>query len=227
MIQAQSPLFIVFDGMDGTGKTTQMYRLAERLRARGVRVAATAEPTGLPSGRRLREALGGQMKVTNSEIAAMFVHDRICHNTDPENGIRKHLADGETVLCDRYYYSSLTYQGGDDPDTFAWVATMNLDCPDIRRPDGVIFYDMDPALCMARITAGRSADQLEIYETVEQQKRLRERYRRVREYLRARTGGACEPMQVVDASGTPDEVADLVEEAFDRIVRRVNRTPNT
>ena len=227
MDMISSPLFIVFDGMDGTGKTTQMHRLAERLRARGVQVVTTVEPTGLPTGRRLRDALGGRVKVSNAEIAAMFVHDRICHNTDPEDGIEKHLADGAVVLCDRYYYSSLTYQGGDDPGTFAWVASMNLDCPSIRHPDGVIFFDMDPAASMARITAGRDPSQLEIYETVEQQKRLRERYRRVREYLRARTGGACESMQVVDASGTPDEVADLVKEAFDRIVRHVNRTQKT
>ena len=98
-------------------------------------------------------------------------------------------------------------------------ALQMLLCPESRCAAGV--EENDALVC------GNNTPPHQIYETVEQQKRLRERYRRVREYLRARTGGACESMQVVDASGTPDEVADLVKEAFDRIVRHVNRTQNT
>lgn len=209
------PLFLVFDGMDGTGKTTQMHRLAAHLEAQGIPVAVTAEPTTLPSGKRLREALSGRMPVTNGEIAAMFLHDRICHNKDPETGIDRLLADGVTVLCDRYYYSSLTYQGGDDPDTFAWVAGMNLRCPEIRRPDGCLLFDMDPAVSMARITAGRNADELEIYETLEQQKRLRARYEKVRASL---PEGEC--VITIDASGSMDEVTKAVIAAYEAIRSR-------
>ena len=206
------PLFIVFDGMDGTGKTTQMHRLAAYLKDRGIPVTTTAEPTALPSGTRLREALSGRVPVTNAQIAAMFLLDRICHNTDPASGIGRYLADGITVLCDRYYYSSLAYQGGDDPDTARWVADMNLNCPAIRHPDGCILFDMDPAVSMARIRAGRPADKLEVYETVEQQKRIRARYHRVCASL-----PADELVLTVDASGTLDEVTEQVIRAYEQI----------
>lgn len=213
---ARSPLFIVFDGMDGTGKTTQMRLLAERLSAEGIPVELTAEPTDMEDGRRLRRLLSGKEIATNSEIATLFLLDRITHNTHPERGIGRRLADGVTVLCDRYYYSSIAYQG--IGESFEWVARMNLDCPDVRRPDGCIFFDMDPAASMARIRAGRSDDALEIYETVAQQERIRARYARVRDYLADR-----ECICTVDADGTVEEVALRVWEAYEAI-RRAHET---
>lgn len=212
MIQARSPLFIVFDGMDGSGKTTQMHRLAERLRALGQPVVTTCEPTGNPDGVRLRQALSGQIPATLQQMAAMFLLDRIGHNQNPESGIEKYLSDGCTVLCDRYYYASMAYQGGDDPASFRWVADMNRNCPAIRHPDGCICFDLDPETAMRRITAGRSPEQLEIYETVSQQARIRERFRRVREMLADE-----ELIITVDAGGTPDEVAEGVFAAYLRI----------
>ena len=102
--------FIVFEGIDGAGKSTQIQLLAERLRGQGRRVYCTAEPTESVSGGMLRDALGGVSKRTSCEMAAMFVLDRIFHNVNPVNGIEKMLADGVDVICDRYYYSSLAYQ---------------------------------------------------------------------------------------------------------------------
>ena len=95
--------FIVFEGIDGAGKTTQINRLAERLRAEGRRVLVTAEPTVSVTGGLLRDALGGISSRTAGEMAAMFVLDRIFHNVNPVNGIEKMLTDGIDVICDRYY----------------------------------------------------------------------------------------------------------------------------
>lgn len=173
------PLFLVFDGMDGSGKSTQLQMLAERLRAQGIPVAVTAEPTGSPDGRRLREALAGQVPATPDQLAALFLLDRIGHNT-AEDGIQACLQAGITVLCDRYYYSSIAYQGGDDPLRTEWVCRMNLDCPTIRHPDACFLFDIDPAVAMERITARLGADATpEIFETAEQQARIRERFARV------------------------------------------------
>ncbi len=210
MDSRKSPLFIVFDGMDGTGKTTQMRLLYERLTAEGIPVELTAEPTDMESGRHLRRVLSGSESAGNSEVATLFLLDRIAHNTHPERGIRRCLSDGMTVLCDRYYYSSMAYQG--QGDSFNWVARMNLDCPDVLRPDGCIFFDMEPYASMARIRAGRPDEALEIYETVAQQERIRARYARVRDYLADR-----DLICTVDADGTVAEVAARVWEAYCKI----------
>ncbi|MBQ7911980.1 MAG: dTMP kinase, partial [Clostridia bacterium] len=167
------PLFIVFDGMDGTGKTTQMRLLCERLNALGMETVLTCEPSTSPDGQALRRALSGKEPANNSRMAALFLIDRIGHNAEIEGW----LAEGKTVISDRYYYASMAYQG--QGDNCEWVARMNLDCPHIRKPDGAILLDMDPEDSMARIRANRQTDELEIYETVAQQDKIRARFARV------------------------------------------------
>ena len=166
-IQNQAPLFIVFDGMDGTGKTTQMRLLCERLNSLGMETVLTCEPSTSPDGQALRRALSGKEPANNSRMAALFLIDRIGHNAEIEGW----LAEGKTVISDRYYYASMAYQG--QGENFEWVARMNLDCPHIRKPDGAILLDMNPEDSMARIRAGRTSDELEIYETVAQQEKIR------------------------------------------------------
>ena len=176
----KKPLFIVFDGLDGSGKSTQINRLAAALRAEGRDVVITAEPTDYETGRTLRQALRGEKTATPTELAALFLLDRIAHNVHPQTGIEAMLAQGKTVLCDRYYYSSMAYQGGQTD--FEWVTRQNVDCPDIRHPDGCLLFDMSPEECMARIQKGR--DSTEIYETVEAQTRCRAMFARVTERLK-------------------------------------------
>ena len=202
------PLFIVFDGMDGTGKTTQMKILCRRLNETGIPAVLTAEPTASPDGLALRRALSGKEPASNSRLATLFLLDRIGHNAEIEG----FLAEGKTVICDRYYYASMAYQGqGED---FEWVAHMNLHCPHVRRPDGCILLDMDPEDSMSRIRAGRSADELEIYETVAQQQAIRDRFRRVTEYLRGR-----DLIITVNAAGSVEEVASRIRDAYKAIAK--------
>ena len=201
-----APLFIVFDGMDGTGKTTQMRLLCERLNALGIETVLTAEPTDSPDGRALRRALSGKEPASNSRLAALFLLDRIGHNTEIED----RMAEGKTVISDRYYYASMAYQG--QGDNFEWVARMNLDCPHVRKPDGAILLDMNPEDSMARIRENRSSDELEIYETVAQQEKIRARFARVTEYLKDR-----DLIITVNAAGTVEEVAARVWAAYEAI----------
>ena len=97
--------FIVFEGIDGAGKTTQAKLLADKIKMAGGSPVLTAEPTTLPSGKELRRVLSGEIKKSDCEIATLFTLDRIAHNKDPENGIEALLKKGQTVICDRYYYS--------------------------------------------------------------------------------------------------------------------------
>ena len=190
--------FIVFEGIDGAGKTTQIQLLAKRLRESGVDVDVSAEPTTNESGKALRRALSGQDKKSYSEMAAMFVLDRIGHNYE----IRELVDAGKTVISDRYYYSSLAYQG--KATDYNWVRTMNIDCPDIRRPDVCIYLDLTPEESLKRISNGRES--VEIYENLEKLTEVRASFYYTIEDLR-KDG---EQIFIVDASRSIEEISDEI-----------------
>ena len=197
--------FIVFEGIDGAGKTTQIKLLSARLKKRGIECYITAEPTDMPSGKLIREALSGRVKTTTAEMADMFAHDRVIHKKDEEKGIDAHLNDGITVISDRYYYSSLAYQGSELG--FETVAALNLDNPDIRTPDICLFLDLSPEKSLERI--GKRADTpTEIYENYDYLEKTRRMFFDVFERLRARG----EHIEIIDASGSAEEISDKIIE---------------
>ncbi len=198
--------FLVFEGIDGAGKTTQIDLLESYLLQKGKRVARSAEPTDSPTGRLLREALAGKTPRTACEMAALFALDRIGHNVDPENGIEAKLAAGFDVITDRYYYSSLAYQGAETDE--GWVRDLNLNCPEIRRPDLCVFLDLSPEESMARITKGRS--ELEIYETPERLARVRAQFFRVFGQLPR------DNIKIVNAARPIEEVQAEIRKIVDR-----------
>lgn len=201
--------FIVIEGLDGSGKTTQLRLLAARLRSMGRSVAETAEPTASVTGGLCRDALSGFTPRTGAEIAALFMTDRIAHNVNPINGIQKLLADGMDVISDRYYYSSLAYQGSvTDPE---WVYQLNIGCPEIRKPDLCVFLDLDDRVCCDRMDTGRSFR--EIYENDEALQTVRRRYFAVFDRLRGR-----DDIRIVNAARTPEEVAEDVFRAVASIL---------
>ena len=191
-------VFIVLEGIDGCGKSTQIARLSASLAARGRNVAVTAEPTNSPAGKRLRAALSGKEPVSDSELALLFTYDRLGHNLAPD-GIKALLASGKDVISDRYYYSTLAYQGS--VTDFEWVRAMNCDCPDIRRPDLCVFLDLSPDAALARI--GARGEKTEIFEKRDTLTLVRNTFFSVFDRLSDRVA-------VVDAEGTPDEVAARV-----------------
>lgn len=198
--------FIVFEGIDGAGKTTQVNKLLGRLEKLEKSAHLTAEPTELPTGRELRRVLSGEVKKSNCEIATLFTLDRIAHNTDPVLGIEKILEAGYDVICDRYYYSTLAYQGASTD--YEWVKSMNINCPEIRRPDLCIFLDLKPEESIERITKGR--DKLEIYENVETLTRVREAFLRAFRDLD-------DNVAIVNAYRSPEEIADEIWEIYSKL----------
>ena len=132
--------FIVFEGTDGSGKSTQMKMLGKYLKAKGISVYGTHEPTDSPFGALLRACLTGRVETDERAIAALFAADRIDHITNSVNGIMKKLEEGTTVLCDRYYFSSFAYNGGFVP--LEWVIELNKPALNLLRPDLTAFLDL-------------------------------------------------------------------------------------
>lgn len=200
----QKGRFIVFEGLDGSGKSTQITLLEKELVRLGRKVYVTREPTDGAAGGLIRETLSGQMKRSSAELAALFLADRIRHNTNPVNGIQNYINNGVDVLCDRYYYSTLAYQGLDtDID---WLIACNCHCPEILRPDLCLFLDMDAEKCKQRVDANRAY--LEIYEQSAQQlASIRKNFIEVFALLSKE-----ENIQFVDALRSPEEVAADIKE---------------
>lgn len=201
MAEQKRGRFIVFEGIDGAGKTTQIELLEKKLKAAGRRVYRTAEPTESVTGGLLRDALAGISKRTACEMAALFTLDRIFHNVNPVHGIEKMLAEGIDVICDRYYYSTLAYQGSEIKGD--WAFEMNLNCPEIRRPDVCLFLDLTPEQSMARIAAGRVTQ--EIYENREKLEQVRRKFYSVFDRLDEQ-----EHVVILDASRSIEEIADEI-----------------
>ncbi len=193
--------FIVLEGLDGSGKGTQLALLSRALTDMGVAVHETAEPTHSSTGGLIRDALAGLQTRTPQELAALFLADRIFHNTtDP--GIKNLLENGVTVICDRYYYSSFAYQGMDAE--LSWVMDMNLNCPEIIKPDICIFLDVPAVQCDERLNCRLSR---EIFENAEKMNRIRARFFEVFDLLKDR-----ENIVVIDASRGIEEVrSDIVK----------------
>ena len=197
-------IFMVFEGIDGAGKTTQVDLLAQNLASLGREVSLSAEPTTLATGKAIRRALSGEEKKSECEMAAMFVLDRIAHNINSETGIRALTERGIDVISDRYYYSSLAYQG--TATDYEWVKVMNINSPEIRRPDLCIYLDLLPEQSLERISRGRES--LEIYENLEKLTTVRAKFLSVVEDLR-RDG---ESIYVVNAARAAEDIAKEIFE---------------
>lgn len=162
-------LFVVFEGTDGAGTTTQCRRLLRALRRRGDKALATYEPSSLRVGRYTREALKQQPGPSPERMALLFAADRLDHF---EKQIGPALVDGSVVISDRYVMSSLAYQGVEcDAE---WVATINRYAP---MPELTIFLDIDEKeAARRRQKRNLAADR---YEQSPTQRLVAKRYRQL------------------------------------------------
>ena len=136
--------FLVLEGIDGSGKSTQLQRLAAALEAAGHAVLATREPSDGAIGRRIREmARSGETLPPEQELE-WFMEDRAEHVREV---IQPALAAGRTVLCDRYYLSTVAYQGARGLDWEAILAESEARFP---RPDLALILEIDAASGLAR-----------------------------------------------------------------------------
>ncbi len=192
--------FIVFEGIDGSGKTTQAEKIW--LYISGFAPASlTAEPTDGEIGRLLRRYLSGKLAADNRVLAALFAADRLDHITNSTNGIEKLLSDGTWVISDRYYLSSFAYQGAEVG--LEWVESLNSEAKKLLKPDLQVFIDITPEQAMERIRQNR--DTLELFEKTERLTAIRAAFLSVIERL------PDENIVVIDGSGTPEEIYERIK----------------
>ncbi len=156
--------FIVIEGLDGSGKTTQARLLAEKL-SRSHNAVYTAEPSRGKIGAFIRErCLYGEKRLATTVEALLFAADRVEH---VENEIKPALANGKLVVCDRYVYSSLAYQGGADLSV-EWITEINKYA---LKPDFAVFIDVTPEKVLHRLNRRKS-----VMENLKTQRKVREIY---------------------------------------------------
>jgi dTMP kinase len=175
-------LFIAFEGIDGSGKSTQVKLLSYNLKNAGHKVYLTCEPTDSPTGKLIRDIFSHKMEADHRTIAALFVADRLNHLLNKTDGILKKLEEGYTVITDRYYFSSYAYHG--THMSMDWVIEANSLSADLLRPDLNIYIDISPEASMERLNNDRSS--IELYETVENLKNVRSKYKEAFELLKLR-----------------------------------------
>lgn len=164
--------FIVFEGIDGSGKSTQISLLKEHIEEHAINCVVTREPSDGPVGTLLRQFLSGRIDGDESTIAALFAADRLDHLNNPVNGLCQKLQDGIAVLSDRYLLSNYAYQSVRVP--LDWVMKTNSLAAETLKPDCHIFIDIDPDIALERMTKGRY--QIDLFESKERLTEVRRRY---------------------------------------------------
>jgi dTMP kinase len=189
---------IVIEGLDGAGTTTQARRLAAHL---GDRAHLTREPSDGPIGKLIREMLAGGHAIADTAISQgtfglLFAADRLDHL---QREVEPALAAGKLVISDRWYHSSLAYQGtGADRD---WITQLNSRA---RRPELTIFLQVRPEVAAARRAAAKRTE--ELFEAIEMQRAVEAGYKATISEL----GAAGERIETLDGELPEDQVFALI-----------------
>ena len=203
-------LFIAFEGIDGSGKSTQVKLLAEFLTDKGHKVYTTYEPTDSRIGVMIRDIFNHRMEGDQRVIAALFAADRLNHLLNSQDGILKKLKEGYTVITDRYYFSSYAYHSVHNID-MDWVIQANSMSADLLRPDLNIYIDISPDVSMERLKKGRNS--FEMYETLENQKMVYDKYKEAFDRL-----GDAEKVFVTDGNRKTDLIAEDIRIAVEALI---------
>lgn len=193
--------FLAFEGIDGSGKSTQLRLLLGRLQERGIRCRGTREPSDGPVGVMIRQILTGRMTADNRVIAGLFAADRLDHLVNARDGILEQVQGGVTVVTDRYYFSSYAYHSVDvDMD---WVIDSNRLSAKLLRPDATIFLDVPVRRALERI--GQNRAQTELFEKEDRLTATREKY--LEAFARMK---GTEKVVIIDADAETAAVAERV-----------------
>ena len=190
--------FIVFEGIDGAGTSTQIKKICER---NPQKFFQTAEPTSLETGKFLRRMLGGEFSVDEKTNSFLFAADRAEHLYG-KNGIIEQINNGKTVISDRYLFSSLAYQSISCGEELPKLLNSTFTLPEI-----LFFFEIDPEISLKRVDSRN--EKKEIYEKIETQKKIAMEYEKIiSEYENNPSCG----MKIIriDATKSIEEISDTI-----------------
>ena len=190
--------FIVFEGIDGAGTSTQIKKICER---NPQKFFQTAEPTSLETGKFLRRMLGGEFSVDEKTNSFLFAADRAEHLYG-KNGIIEQINNGKTVISDRYFFSSLAYQSISCGEELPKLLNSTFPLPEI-----LFFFEIDPEISLKRVDSRN--EKKEIYEKIETQKKIAMEYEKIiSEYENNPSCG----MKIIriDAAKSIEEISDTI-----------------
>lgn len=165
-------LFVVFEGIDGSGKTTLTESLLEKLTNSSIPVQLCRQPTKYETGQFLRRFLSGEIQLTESEAQKAFLEDR---KVSVDRDLLPALEKGEVVLLDRYYYSTAAYQASPQNPPDAILAENQRQ--GFPSPDLLFFLDLDPKVALSRLKARKGPK--EKYDRLPVLKNIDRNYRNI------------------------------------------------
>lgn len=207
-------MFVTFEGPEGSGKSTQLQRVAAWYRSSGRECIATKEPGGTPIGDRIRAILLDSSAVGMDPMTEMLLYaaSRRQHVAEV---IRPALERGETVFCDRYTDATLAYQGFGRMLDLDRLQTLNLWATDGLAPRLTLLFDIDEATGLARAHARNAGMTVDEGRFEAEDLRF---HRRVREGYLSLAKAEPRRFEVIDAGGTVDEVFERTVAALRRRV---------
>ena len=203
--QVKKGKFIAYEGIDGSGKSTQIRLLANKLKEIGFYCYTTMEPSDSPIGYFIHHIMTGRIKTDNKVIAGLFVADRLDHLLNDVNGVLSKIMEGTTVITDRYYFSSYAYHSVDMP--MDWVIQANAQSKELLQPTVTIFIDVNPDNAVERIAKNRFHQ--ELFEKKSRLIKVREKYLEAFEKLKDE-----ENIVIIDGNRSQEEIA---EEIWDKV----------
>lgn len=198
--------FVVIEGLDGAGTTTQLKQTVSQLIKKGYRVHSTFEPTDRPIGKLVRDVLAKRFITTPLTLAKLYATDREDHLYNNEDGVIHHLNKGEIVISDRYFYSSLAYQ------------SVECDYEDVKslnnypHPQVLIFIDTPVNVCLDRINS--RGNKKDIFEHDEFLINVSNNYSKILEEL---------PKEVnlikIDGTLSVDEISKIIVDSLSNLLK--------
>ena len=192
--------FIVFEGIDGSGTTTQIKKLAERFPKE--KVFVSAEPTKNETGLFLRRMLKGEFSVNEKTASFLFAADR-CEHLYGKNGILEQIQNGKIALSDRYFFSSLAYQSVSCGKNFPEHLNSLFPLPEI-----LFYFKINPEISINRVTA--RGEKTEIYEKIEFQKKTADIYDQVINSYKQKEKSQGMKIITIDAEKPIDEISEII-----------------
>jgi dTMP kinase len=205
MNKDKTGIFLVVEGIDGAGTTTQAKRLCDALQAQEIECHLTREPSDGPIGRLLREILAGEHQPNDAtSLGLLFAADRADHL---QREIKPALAAGKLVISDRYYHSSLAYQGSDEDRS--WIAVLNQRA---LTPDCTFFLKVDPEVAAKRRSDDDRSE--EIFDHLDTQRRVADGYLAV---VHERSESEC--IETIDGHLPMDEISARMLSSAQSMIR--------